>query len=74
MVIFRLGLKKIILKTVIQLSAIMKDMNVENGLIVTTNQQFSSEAKSFARFYKIKITPIAEFLTKPLDKIINSNE
>lgn len=62
--------KRIALDVVLKLFAIMTDLEIDKGLIVTTSPSFSKEAKLFSKNYGIRILAIEDFLNESLDDII----
>lgn len=63
--------KSLPLDVVLNLFARMSDLEIKKGVIVTTVQDISNEAKMFAEYYGIIILYISDFLKLDLDSIFN---
>jgi len=63
--------KSLPLDVVLNLFARMSDLEIKKGVIVTTVQDISNEAKMFAEYYGITILYISDFLKLDLDSIFN---
>lgn len=63
--------KSVSLDTVFNLFARIHDLDIKKGLIVTTTQRISNEAQKFAKYYKIPILYVGDFLKQGLDNLLD---